>query len=136
VQMAPGCSIETKNSPTARSCRAMITDPITSVAIDIDKVASKFLTSLAADDMKRVEASWPNFERSDCQCSDHDCSLTVKARWPGPRRTTPHQAGHNRKQPLGAPTAGRLNSNPDEPEPPFSKRLINLKLPDDGQEAP
>jgi hypothetical protein len=43
--------------------------------------------------------------------------------------------GHNRKPPLAAPTAGRLNSNPDEPEPPFSKRLISLKLPDDGHYA-
>ena len=29
--------------------------------------------------------------------------------------------------------AGRLNSNPDEPEPPFSKRLTSLKLSEDGQ---
>jgi hypothetical protein len=27
--------------------------------------------------------------------------------------------------------AGRLNSNPDEPEPPFSKRLTSLKLSED-----
>ena len=26
-----------------------------------------------------------------------------------------------------------INSNPDEPEPPFAKRLISLKLSDDGQ---
>src|SRR4051812_32562410 len=32
-----------------------------------------------------------------------------------------------------APAAGRLNSNPDEPEPPFSKCLISLKLSADGQ---
>jgi hypothetical protein len=36
---------------------------------------------------------------------------------------------------LAAPTAGRLNSNPDEPEPPFAKRLISLKLSDDGQSS-
>ncbi|MEY9460315.1 hypothetical protein ABH973_000728 [Bradyrhizobium ottawaense] len=36
------------------------------------------------------------------------------------------------KPPLAASTAGRLNSNPDEPEPPFSKSLTSLKLSDDG----
>ena len=31
--------------------------------------------------------------------------------------------------------AGRLNSNPEEPEPPFTKRLTSLKSSDDGQFA-
>jgi hypothetical protein len=44
-----------------------------------------------------------------------------------------HQAYNHRKPPLAASAAGRLNSNPDEPEPPFSKRLTSLKLSDDGQ---
>ena len=42
--------------------------------------------------------------------------------------------------PIGSSPVGRkhspsvrLNSNPDEPEPPFSKRLTSLKLSDDGQ---
>ncbi|MDP2408889.1 MAG: hypothetical protein Q8M26_01240, partial [Pseudolabrys sp.] len=46
--------------------------------------------------------------------------------------TQTHQIRHHRKPSLAAPTAGRLNSNPDEPEPLFSKYLISLKLPDDG----
>jgi hypothetical protein len=37
---------------------------------------------------------------------------------------------------LAASTAGRLNSNPDEPEPPFPSRLISLKSSDDGQLGP
>jgi len=37
-----------------------------------------------------------------------------------------------RKPTLAASAAGRLNSNPDEPEPPFSKRLISLKSSADG----
>ena len=44
-----------------------------------------------------------------------------------------HQAYNHRKPSLAASAAGRLNSNPDEPEPPFSKRLTSLKLSDDGQ---
>jgi hypothetical protein len=40
---------------------------------------------------------------------------------------------NHRKPPLAASAAGRLHSNPDEPEPPFSKRLTSLKLSDDGQ---
>jgi len=38
-----------------------------------------------------------------------------------PRRARTHQACNHRKPPLAASAAGRLNSNPDEPEPPFSK---------------
>jgi hypothetical protein len=37
--------------------------------------------------------------------------LTRKSR-DDPRPTTPHQAGHNRKPPLAASTAGRLDFNP------------------------
>src|SRR5262249_53364276 len=33
---------------------------------------------------------------------------------------------------LAASVAGRLNSNPEEPEPPFTKRLTSLKSSDDG----
>jgi hypothetical protein len=47
--------------------------------------------------------------------------------------TPTHQARHNRRPSLSASIAGRLNSNPDEPDPPFAKRLISLKLSDDGQ---
>ena len=44
-----------------------------------------------------------------------------------------HLPANHRKPPLAASAAGRLNSNPDEPEPPLSKRLISLKSSADGQ---
>jgi putative transposase len=44
-----------------------------------------------------------------------------------------HQACNHRNPSLATSAAGRLNSNPDEPEPPFSEYLTSLKLSDDGQ---
>jgi hypothetical protein len=43
------------------------------------------------------------------------------------------QACNHRHPTLAASVAGRLNSNPEEPEPPFTKRLTSLKSSDDGQ---
>src|SRR6516225_8237551 len=39
----------------------------------------------------------------------------------------------NHRPTRAASVAGRLNSNPEEPEPPFTKRLTSLKSSDDGQ---
>ena len=50
-----------------------------------------------------------------------------------PRRAWNASSACNYRKPtLAASAAGRLNSNPDEPEPPFAKRLTSLKLSADG----
>jgi hypothetical protein len=47
------------------------------------------------------------------------------------RRRIRELCSHHRKPTLAASAAGRLNSDLDEPEPPFSNCLISLKSFDD-----
>jgi transposase InsO family protein len=65
----------------------------------------------------------------------YTCRCLLRQISDDPRRTRTYQAYNYRKPALAASDAGSLNSNPDEPDPPFSKRLISLKLSDDGQAA-